>query len=139
VRLQSLLSSSCIRLSNWDGNPLKAAAPGSKAPVELTLLVHASNWDPDSYVSSHVATPATPPRQGLAPSHAAAAGRGVGTRGSVRRQPRSQAEPATTYSPYTASAHLDNSKRANVTGLSFKDIRADHGDQALHIVLQEQV
>jgi hypothetical protein len=118
VCCKNLFQASSVHLSHWVGSPLRAAAPGSKVPVEITLQVHPSGLDPDSYVRSRVSA-ATP----TAPSPAAAAAGSSGQTGG-------QAEPATILGPYSISAHWDV-KRCTIraTGLSSRDVKANYSGQ----------
>jgi hypothetical protein len=71
VRCNSKFMTQTVVLSHWQGSPLRGAAPGCTAPVSISLIVHAGDWDPDSYVTSNPPQPLpTGPQAGTTPAAA---------------------------------------------------------------------
>jgi hypothetical protein len=131
-----------LHISHWVRNPLKAAGPGSRMPVELTLLAQPTGWDPDAYVSSHLLSAAAPTSQGGAPSASAAAcssTEGRPHRGSSSGQRSSRAGSAAVYGPYKVRAYLDSSSHSVMSGLDICEIEHNRSGQKFWVVLQEQV
>jgi hypothetical protein len=152
-------------ISHWLGNPLLSAAPGTKVDVEISLTVHASDWDVDAFVIGHAPQVSSTGQQATAPPAlhpAAAAGSSQQQHdaNSGLQQPlpgaaddnssggprvdsgsvQGSSSSAATYGPFHVKASL-NRGLFRLSALPAADIMADYarGAHTYDVVLQQQV
>lgn len=145
VRCQCPFQPTATHLMQCTGSPLRSAAPGAKVPVTISLTAHSSDWDADSYVSSHPPQLIPSDQPGVATPVASAAGDSSarqsvsagGSGGSSHAQAQGGAGACSGVVTLAAKERKGADKTVRVTSLRAQDIPGSFA--AYDVVLQEQV